>query len=93
MTLFHCRYNYTRKRRWQVRLGPLESVFHNDKGKIVLERETLVRGDVKGAPREWSQTPLRCGAVYCFRDQPESHLVVGHLRHETGAVNRMQQTS
>lgn len=59
---------------WSVQCGP-----HGDEGKVVGVWETLMSREVEGLPREWRQTPLCRGAVYCLCDQLESHLVVSHL--------------
>lgn len=39
--------------------------------------------EIEGPPWEWTQAPLRCGAVYCLCNQLASHPVVRHLYRET----------
>lgn len=63
--------------------GPTQRGPHGDEGKAVGVWETLMTREVEGLPWEWTQAPLRRGAVYCLCDQLDSHLVVRHLYHVT----------
>lgn len=66
---------------------------HGDEGEIVGVWETLMSCQVEGLPREGLQTPLCCGAIYCLRDQLESHLVVCHLYREKDRGRELEEAS